>query len=146
MYERLLDKGHEPSESEIRAYLGEESFARLTELEKRLAEQYQLTRALRFPFGENYGWGYKYGHRTLHLCYAFFEKGAFTVTVQVGDAQVPALEAQLDAMPPKAQALWAKRYPCGERGGWVHYRVLEEDDLLPVMRFVNAKKPPKKTK
>jgi len=38
------------------------------------------------------GWGYKYSHKSSHLCYAFFEKGAFTVTVQIGDKQVHSVE------------------------------------------------------
>lgn len=142
MYERMLDKSHEPSQEEIAATIGEDASRRLCALEDALAAQYRLARELRFPFGNNYGWGYKYSHGTFHLCYAFFEKGAFTVMVQVGDRQVPALEKVLDTMSPQAQRLWESRYPCGERGGWVRYRILAEEDLHEALKFVYAKKAP----
>lgn len=142
MYERLLDKENEPTLAQIEACLGTESYRRLRELEEQLQARYHLGREIRFPFGKAYGWGYKYSHRSVHLCYAFFEKGAFTVTVQIGDKQVPLLEACLDDLSPKVRALWENRYPCGERGGWVHYRVMCDEDVEAVCRLIYAKKKP----
>ena len=142
MYERMLDKTNKPDGTQIRACLGKDSYARLLNFEEALAARYDLHRELRFPFGSQYGWGYKYSHKSLHLCYAFFEQGAFTVMVQVGDRQVPALEKQMAALSPKARDVWAGRYPCGNTGGWVRDRVLEDADLADVLRFVEAKKAP----
>jgi len=141
MYERLLDKGSEPVPEQIKEYLGG-GYKRLMKLEDYLRAHYRLSRETRFPFGNSYGWGYKYNHGSAHLCYAFFEKGAFTVTIQIGDKQAPLAEEQMDALSPKAQALWADRYPCGERGGWVHYRVLEDEDLDDVCQLIAAKRAP----
>ncbi len=142
MYERLLDKNHEPSIVEIEEYLGRESSKRLISFEKHLQTQYHLTKELRFPFGNNYGWGYKYAHKASHLCYVFFEKGAITVTIQIGDKQVAALESILSELSKKAQELWTTRYPCGDSGGWIHYRILRDDELPDVYGFINAKKKP----
>ena len=143
MYERLLDKAHQPTDGEIRGHLGEAASARLARFEGELGARYHLARELRFPFGQSYGWGYKYAHRATHLCYAFAEAGAFTVTLQLGDARVGAVEAVLDSLSPATRDLWAHRYPCGGRGGWVHLRVLTDDDLADAPRLVAAKVRPR---
>lgn len=142
MFERMLNKRDTPSSAEIREYIGEAGFERLCALEERLSEQYDLAKDLRFPFGNRYGWGYKYSHKSFHLCYAFFEKSAVTITIQVGDKQVPTLEAGLEKLSPRARELWANRYPCGDTGGWVHYRMPHDGDLADIMAFVHAKKAP----
>ena len=142
MYERLLDKSHEPALEQIKEYLGNESHERLTQLEKYLQTHYLLTKELRFPFGNSYGWGYKYSHKSAHLCYAFFEEEAFTVTIQIGDKQVPVVENALNSLSPKTQKLWEERYPCGGNGGWVHFRVLRDEELKEVYTLISAKKKP----
>lgn len=142
MYERLLDNNNEPTTRQIEEHLCRESYKRLLSLEEHLEAHYHLTKELRFPFGKSYGWGYKYSHKSTHLCYAFFEKGAFTVTVQIGDKQVHAVEGSLQNLSRKAQELWENRYPCGENGGWVHYRVMSDEELQDVYSFIHAKKRP----
>ena len=142
MYERLLDKSHEPALEQIKEYLGNESHERFTQLEKYLQTHYLLTKELRFPFGNSYGWGYKYSHKSAHLCYAFFEEEAFTVTIQIGDKQVPVVENALNSLSPKTQKLWEERYPCGGNGGWVHFRVLRDEELKEVYTLISAKKKP----
>ena len=65
--------------------------------------------------------------------------------LQIGDKQVPLLGSQLPALLPKTQDLWKNRYPCGEHGGWVHYRVLTDEELADVMKLLAIrKKPPAK--
>jgi hypothetical protein len=144
MGERLLDKNVMPDEAAIREHLGEDSLNRLAAMESRLHEEYQLSRELRFPFGNSYGWGYKYSHKSSHLCYAFPEKNAFTVMLQIGDKQVSSLESQLSSFLQKTQDLWENRYPCGERGGWVHYQILTDDELTDVMKLLAIRKKPSK--
>jgi hypothetical protein len=121
--------------------LGEKSYKRLLNLEEYLQAHYQLSKEMRFPYGNSYGWGYKYSHKTTHLCDVFFEKGAFTVLLQIGGKQVHLLESMIDALSPKAQELWADRYPCGKHGGgWVNYRVLTDKELSDVYILISAKK------
>ena len=145
-YARMLDKRKKPTEELIARTLGTECAARMRTLESYLGRTYALTRELRFPFGNNYGWGYKYAHGRKHLCYLFFEEGAFTVTLQIGDDGAPAVEAALPGLLPQTQALWAKRYPCGDLGGWIHYRVLADAELPDLQTLIRIKvKPPKKT-
>lgn len=142
MYERMLNKETQPEIQEIRQYIGEKSWALVERFEELMKVRYDLKRELRFPFGNSYGWGYKYSHRTKHLCYLFFEKDAITVMTQVGDKEVPALNAILPTLPETAQTLWKKRYPCGSDGGWINYRIFAEEDLEAVIRFIEVKKKP----
>ena len=140
MHERLLDKNNEPTLEQVREYLGEESVKRLLSLENYLQTHYHLSKEMRFPFGNSYGWGYKYNHKSSHLCYLFFEKDAFTVTIQIGDKQVHLLENYLGDLSSKAQELWGNRYPCGDNGGWIHYRILSDNELNDIYKFISAKK------
>ena len=142
MYERLLDKSITPDERTIQEYLGRQSHERLTVFEDRLKANYQIGRELKFPFGSSYGWGYKYNHKSSHLCYVFFEKNAFTVTFQIGDRQAPLLESRLPSLSQKTRDLWNNRYPCGERGGWVHYRVLTDEELADILKLLAIRKKP----
>jgi hypothetical protein len=136
MYTRLLDKDVTPTEASIKEYLGPESYCTLLQLEKFLDEQYILNRELKFPFGNQYGWGYKYSHKLKHLCYAFFELGAFTITLQLGDTCVPEVERLLPTISAKARELWKNRYPCGTEGGWIHYRVTTNDELTDIIELI----------
>jgi|GEM_PF-2553297 len=105
MHERMLDKNSKPDEKQIQEYLGSISYGCLTAIEQYLHSHYQLVKEIRFPFGSSYGWGYKYSHKSNHLCYAFFENGAFTVTIQISEKQAPLAEDILPALLPKTQEL-----------------------------------------
>lgn len=140
MYERMLDKNSKPADTQIQEYLGNLSYGRLTAMEEYLNTHYQLVKEIRFPFGNSYGWGYKYSHKSSHLCYAFFEKGAFTVTIQIGDKQARLVEDVLPSLLPKTRELWENRYSCGEHGGWLHYRVLAGEELTDLFKLINIRK------
>jgi len=140
MYERMLDKNSKPADIQIQEYLGCQSYGRLTVMEEYLSTHYQLVKKIRFSFGSSYGWGYKYSHKSSHLCHAFFEKGAFTVTIQIGDKQAQLVEDVLPSLLPKTQILWKGRYPCGEHGGWIHYRVLADEELSDIFKLINIRK------
>ena len=141
MNERLTDKACEPSRQDIENYLGSDALPLLEQLELWLRSRYDLSRELRFPFGTSYGWGYKYSHKKAHLCYAFFESGAFTITLQIGDARVPAMEKQLQRLQPATQKLWENRYPCGTVGGCVHLRVDSPEALNDARILIEVRKP-----
>lgn len=143
MYERLLDKNQPPSPGFIKDYIGIESYKIMLQFEDFLNSKYHLTKELRFPFGNSYGWGYKYSHKSSHICYAFFELGAFTVTLQLGDNFISKIEQIESRLSSKGKELWNNRYPCGTQGGWIHYRVLE-NDLNDIFEFIKVKKKPTK--
>jgi hypothetical protein len=138
----MLNKDIIPSDEFIKEYLGKDSYSNLIQLERFLDEHYDLRKELRFPFGKKYGWGYKYSHRSNHLCHAFFESGAFTITIQLGDACVADMQKILPFISEKANELWKKRYPCGEQGGWIHYRIMGTDELKDIFEVVKIKKKP----
>lgn len=141
MYERMLNKSKEPSITEIYEYIGESSFLLLNTFEETMKQRYDLKRDLKFPFGNNYGWGYKYSHKTKHLCYVFFEKNAITIQLQIGGNLVQKLEKVLPECLQKTKDYWNNRYPCSE-GGWIHYRVLNGEELNDVIRLLAIKQKP----
>ena len=139
---RMLEKDRRPAAEEIRAHMGSESFKRLQAFEALLDAGYRLEKELRFLFGNDYGWGNKYSHGKTHLCYAFFEQASFTVSLQIGDRFVASVENALSSLLPKTRDQWANRYPCGERGGWLNYRVLSDEELADLRVLIAIKKPP----
>ncbi len=141
MYERMLDKLNEPTSEAIQDHIGETSTALLHSFEDALKLRYDLQRDLKFPFGNNYGWGYTYSHKTKHLCYVFFEKEAITILLQLGGNLVSKLEKVLPACLSKTKDYWEHRYPCGD-GGWIHYRVLTMEELNDVIKLLAIKQKP----
>ena len=141
MYERMLDKGIIPTEQEMYNIIGMESVKRMNQFEQALCERYTLTKELKFPFGNNYGWGYKYNYKSKHICYIFFEHGAFTVFLQIGDTCVASIESRLEQLSDKAKRIWSNRYPC-EQGGWINYRILSDEDIPEAIAFIEVKVKP----
>lgn len=139
---RFLDKNAVPSSAEIEELLGPEAAGRLEKLENFLQAGYTVSRELKFPFGNSYGWGYKYSHKSKLLVYVFFEKNFFTATITIGKGEVSRLNQELEHMLPKTRKLWENRYPCGE-GGWVHYRVENGPELQDVQKLIAIKKKPR---
>ncbi len=142
MHERMLDREVIPSENDIFKYLGEHSSRLLNYLELKLAANYKLVKELRFPFGNNYGWGYKYSNNATHLCYLFFEKEGFTVLLQINGKGKEVLEKNREALSSKTMELWERRYPCGE-GGWVNYRPFSEAETDDIIKLLEIKVRPK---
>ena len=142
MYERMLDKNNKPPEEQIVKYIGKLSNNLLVRLEEYLKDHYDLSKELKFPFGNSYGWGFKYSHKSKHLCYLFFEKGAITITIQIGNSELPRLNEIYASFIPKTKQQWEHRYPCGNGGGWIHYRVLSDDELSDIIKIIGVKKKP----
>ena len=49
----------------------------------------------------------------------------------------------LESLLPKTKEMWRKKYPCGD-GGWVNYRVLNNEELTDVLSLIAIKKKPVK--
>lgn len=143
MYERMLKRDVIPTMEEIFDYIGKQSSEWLTLLEKELAKRYDLIKELRFPYGNSYGWSFKYSHKKQHLCDLFFEKGAITVTISIPSKAVVQVNEILESLLPKTKQMWEERYPCGE-GGWVNYRILNDQELMDVLILIAIKKKPVK--
>ena len=142
--ERLVNKDVTPTEESINYFLGEESVNRLSHFEKMLRENYDLNRELKFPFGKEYGWAYRYTHRKTLLLYIFFEKCGFCSTISINDNGAGIVGKIINTMLPKTQKLWKNRYPCGKEGGWVHYSVSNDEELEDIIRLVGCKVKPQK--
>lgn len=139
MYERLTQKTEIPYEELIRSWIGKEASERIDRFESKLSCRYDLKKLLQFPFGKPYGWCWRYCHKSKPLCYLFFEKGAFTVTISLSDGVFAGKEKLIEGMLPKTKDLWEKRYPCGKCGGWLHYRVLSDEELQDVIDLVEIR-------
>ena len=83
--ERLANKEVMPTEEIINHFLGEKNVCRLWSFEEMLCKNYELNRELKFPFGKNYGWAYRYTHKKTLLLYVFIEKDGFCCTLSIND-------------------------------------------------------------
>lgn len=140
--QRFFNPDREPEPSEIETLLGKDASRRFHCLDAFLKSGYDALRELKFPFGSHYGWSYKYSSKGKMLCYVFFEKDAVTVTITIGKGDLPKLERELPQLLPRTRQLWENRYPCGG-GGWIHYRLLIDDELQDVKKLICIKKKPK---
>ena len=142
--ERFTDKKVIPTQEIINHFMGDKNVNRLYLFEKMLRESYDLNCELKFPFGENYGWAYRYTHKKVLLLYVFLEKDGFCCTISINDSGAGVVGKILNTMLPKTKELWQNRYPCGKEGGWVHYSVSDDEELKDIVRMINIKVKPKK--
>jgi hypothetical protein len=124
--------------------MGDDAWERLMRFEDMLRERYDLYREMKFPFGNEYGWGFRYSHKKLLLLYVFFEKNGFCLTISINDKGAQQVEAILGDLLSETQALWKNRYPCGDSGGWIHYSALSDDVLPDIIRLIGIKVKPRK--
>lgn len=140
---RLTEKAHQPTEVLVQALLGDVAWQRLMCFEEMLQERYSLNREMKFPFGERHGWGFRYSHKKALLLYVFFEESRFCCTISINDTRAQQVEAMLGDLQPKTQDLWLHRYPCGANGGWLHYPVASDEEMLDLIQLVGVKVNPK---
>ena len=136
MYERMLDKSKVPTENEIKEYIGKQASANLEMMQARLKELFGCNFELKFPFGNNYGWGYKVSIKKKHLLYLFFERGSLNMMMKINE---PGGEVNLlKGLSDKGKGYWDNKYPC-VNGGWIHYRIEEEEDFTDVGVFLSLR-------
>lgn len=141
MYERMLSKEVMPTKEEIINYIGKQSNELLETFDKELNTRYDVVKELRFPYGNSYGWSFKFSHKKQHLCDVFFEKEAITILVPIPGKAVEQVIEILDSVLPKTKKMWEEKYPCGT-GGWVNYRVFNKEELADVLTLIAIKKAP----
>ncbi len=134
MYERLLGKQNKPTINEFYDYSGK-CKNDLVKLNDYLTSDLKLDTLLRFPYGNNYGWGIKYFIKGKHICDVFAEKDAFTVMIRLTNKEFDEVYNNVSKY---AQKYIDNKYSCGE-GGWIHFRVIDSDHLEDVIKLINKK-------
>ncbi len=134
MFERMLDRRNEPTVEAFISYCGSRG-GLLADLDTFLTNEMMLERTLRFPYGNRYGWGFKYSVKKRHICDVFAEKDAFSVMVRLDDSLCGQIH---DAVSPYTQGFLDTKYPCGD-GGYIHYRVLTSDHLKDIEMLLRYK-------
>jgi hypothetical protein len=139
MYERILDKKNIPTAKFIKKYMGEEAVENSELLKKALKKVFEINVELKYPFGNNYGWGYKVSTKSKHLFYMFFEKGSFTIMLQIKGIKTEKEMEKYNKLSEAGKEYWNNRYPCGENGGWIHYQVKNKKQLKDIEIFLSIK-------
>jgi len=137
MYERMLDKTIAPTFDDMLRYTGE--CGKLwSEFKRRINEICPVQTAIRFPYGNKYGWSARYGvenKKGKHICDAFAENGAFTVHFRVSNTQ---LSKVYDTLSEYSRSICDNKYPCGD-GSWLSYRVKTDNNLDDVLKILASK-------
>lgn len=134
MYERMLNKQHEPTLEEFIEYCG--NCKNLFEkADVFFIKELKTEKLIRFPYGNSYGWGMKYFIKNKHVCDIFAEKDAFTVMLRLTDAEFGKIYNEVTSY---TKEYIDNKYPCGS-GGWIHYRVLNEHHLEDVKNMLKLK-------
>jgi hypothetical protein len=137
---RMLDKNIVPSENEIKKHIGEKSLENIEMIKKSLEKIFQIIDLeLKFPFGKNYGWGYKVSSKSKHLFYLFFEKNSISIMLQIKKIVTEKEMEQYSKLSEEGKKYWEESYPCGKNGGWIHYRILNEKQLKDIGIFLGTK-------
>ena len=134
MYERMLDKEHKPTYEEFIEYCGKCKNL-FEKVDCFLIKELKTEKIMRFPYGNSYGWGMKYFIKSMHFCDIFAEKDAFTVMIRLNDTKFNEIYNEVS---PYTRKCIDNRYPCG-KGGWLNYRVLNEDNLKDVKKILQLK-------
>jgi hypothetical protein len=144
---RLSEKALQPTEEFLKSYIGNDSWRRLISFEDLLRERYTLNREIKFPFGNSYGWSFRYTHNKTLLLYVFFEENGFCCTISINGKGAMEVETIFHGFNSKLQDMWNNRYPCGYHGdyygGWIHYSVERDDELPDIIRLIGVKVKPK---
>ena len=139
MYERMLNKKIIPTEDEIRSFIGKKSVENMETLITCLNQVFEINTELKFPFGNDYGWGYKVSHKSKHIFYLFFEENSITVTLQIKGIKTEKEFEKYNKLSEEGKDYWENRYPCGENGGWIHYRIKSKEQLKDIGIYLSIK-------
>ena len=111
MYERMLNKQLIPTEDEINNYIGKKSVENIELIKKSLGKKFDISMNLKFPFGNDYGWGYKVSNKSKHLFYIFFEKECITITLQISKIKTEKETENYNNLSKEGKNYWKNRYP-----------------------------------
>lgn len=133
MYTRMLQKNIRPTETEMIEYTkSRKEF--LNELVEFL-KQYDLLNEIKFPYGNSYGWGFSYYQKKKMICILFPEDDAFSVMIRLTNENINNV---YDKISEYTKNYLDNKYPCND-GGWIHYRVLDQDNCKDIKLILNEK-------
>jgi hypothetical protein len=136
---RMLDKKTIPTEDEINEYIGIKSVEYILLLKNCLEKSMEINTELKFSFGNNYGWSYKFTSKSKHLFYLFFEKDSITVMLQLGGIKTEKEKDKYNKLSEEGKQYWVNKYPCGKNGGWIHYKITNKKHLKDIGLFLSIK-------
>jgi hypothetical protein len=139
MHERMLNKKVIPTKEEINEYMGVEAVENMELLINSLKKSFEINMELKFPFGNNYGWGYKVSDKTKHMFYLFFEKNSITIMLQIKRIKTEKEIEKYNELTEEGKNYWKNRYPCGDNGGWIHYRIKNKKQLKDIGIFLSIR-------
>ncbi len=134
MYERMLDKRLTPQFEDMASYCGASS-SLFKGLNYYLASEFGTQTKIRFPYGNQYGWGVKHSKGSRHICDIFPESMAFSVMLRLNNKQIKFI---YDDLLEYSKYFIDNKYPCGD-GGWIHYRVIYQCHLNDIKKLLNCK-------
>lgn len=134
MYERMLNKKVKPTMEEMTSFCRENGdyFVLLNEW---LSDTFGTEPQIEFPYGNKYGWGIAHRKGKKYLCTVFAEENAFTVMIRLTNKQYANVYEKVRK---RTQDYIDQKYPCGD-GGWVHYRIISEEDFEDAKLLIAAK-------
>lgn len=130
----MLNKQIIPSLKDIYETVGKKSILYLENLHQFMINSHELSIRLKFGFGNNRRWCYKYCHKNKNICYVFFEKGAFTVIIQMDKNQLN----KLYPISSGPKNIWKHQYVYG-KVCWLNYRILNNKNLDDIKSIISAK-------
>lgn len=139
MFERMLDKEYWPNTCEIEKYIGTRATRCMHRIIMNIKKNGAVKIEIKFPFGNNYGWSYKISDKAGLLFYIFFERGAVSIAIQLKKTDTEFGKMKLEELSSEGRAYWENRYPCGDGGGWVHYRILTDEHFFDIGKFIMMK-------
>ena len=138
-YERMLDKGHRPSEEEILATLGHS--APWLDLRRFIEDNYDFEPELAF-FGKKYGWTIRYRLSGKTLCSLFPESGAFSALIVLGRKQAEKALSMLEQFTPGTRAVLEGTEQLHD-GRWLWIRVTDQAGANDIKEFLSVKRRPR---
>lgn len=134
MYERILDKLENPSFDDMVQHC-EKAGIYFSGLNNFLWEEYGTKSVIRFPYGNNYGWGVKHELKNKHICDIFAEKSSVTLMLRLPNKK---FEEVYPLLSDYSKEICDNKYPCGS-GGWIQYRILTEEHLWDAQKLLRLK-------
>jgi hypothetical protein len=135
----MLNKQIVPTEDEINEFIGKKSAGNIKLIKNGLENIFEINMELKFPFVNNYGWGYKVSYKSKHLFYIFFEKNSITITLQISKIETEKELEKYNKLSEEGKKYWENRYPCGNNGGWIHYRILNKKHINDIGIFLSIR-------